>query len=91
MPASVSTYGLSLLILVLLWQLAAALAESRVLPLPLAVLAVPGEGLASGELLYHLALTLARVAAARFGLAPIWKIVLVVELLGRSNGVGFQL
>lgn len=29
--------------------------------------------------------------AARTGLALIWKIVLVVELLGRSNGVGFQL
>lgn len=29
-------------------------------------------------------------AAARSGLALIWKIVLVVELLGRSNGVGFQ-
>jgi NitT/TauT family transport system permease protein len=31
------------------------------------------------------------LAAARTGLALIWKIVLVVELLGRSNGVGFQL
>lgn len=31
------------------------------------------------------------VAAARSGFALIWKIVLVVELLGRSNGVGFQL
>jgi len=31
------------------------------------------------------------MAAARNGLALIWKIVLVVELLGRSNGVGFQL
>lgn len=29
--------------------------------------------------------------SARTGLALIWKIVLVVELLGRSNGVGFQL
>jgi NitT/TauT family transport system permease protein len=29
--------------------------------------------------------------ASRSGLALIWKIVLVVELLGRSNGVGFQL
>jgi len=29
--------------------------------------------------------------SARSGLALIWKIVLVVELLGRSNGVGFQL
>jgi NitT/TauT family transport system permease protein len=31
------------------------------------------------------------LAAARNGLALIWKIVLVVELLGRSTGVGFQL
>ena len=30
-------------------------------------------------------------AAVRSGLALIWKIVLVVELLGRSNGVGFQI
>ena len=29
--------------------------------------------------------------AARNGLSIIWKIVLVVELLGRSNGVGFQI
>ena len=31
------------------------------------------------------------LAAARSGLSLIWKIVLVVELLGRSEGVGFQL
>lgn len=30
-------------------------------------------------------------AAARSGLALVWKIVLVVELLGRPNGVGYQL
>ncbi|MDZ5645883.1 ABC transporter permease [Nitrospirillum sp. BR 11828] len=30
-------------------------------------------------------------AATRSGLALIWKIVLVVELLGRSDGVGFQI
>lgn len=29
--------------------------------------------------------------ASRTGISLIWKIVLVVELLGRSNGVGFQL
>ncbi len=29
--------------------------------------------------------------SARNGLAIIWKIVLVVEMLGRSNGVGFQI
>ncbi len=31
------------------------------------------------------------LAATRSGLALTWKIVLVVELLGRSNGVGFEL
>lgn len=31
------------------------------------------------------------MASARSGMALIWKIVLVVELLGRSNGMGFQL
>ena len=31
------------------------------------------------------------VSAARSGLALVWKIVLVVELLGRSNGVGFKI
>lgn len=30
-------------------------------------------------------------AAARSGLSLVWKIVLVVELLGRPNGVGFQI
>jgi NitT/TauT family transport system permease protein len=31
------------------------------------------------------------IAAARSGLALIWKIVLVVEMLGRSDGMGYQL
>lgn len=31
------------------------------------------------------------LGSARNGLALIWKIVLVVELLGRSDGVGFQI
>ncbi len=30
-------------------------------------------------------------AASRSGVSLVWKIVLVVELLGRSNGVGFQI
>jgi NitT/TauT family transport system permease protein len=29
--------------------------------------------------------------AARSGLSLIWKIILVVELLGRPNGVGFEI
>jgi len=31
------------------------------------------------------------ISAARTGIALIWKIILVVELLGRSNGMGYQL
>ena len=31
------------------------------------------------------------MASARTGLALIWKIVLVVEMLGRSDGMGFQI
>jgi NitT/TauT family transport system permease protein len=31
------------------------------------------------------------IAAARSGLALIWKIVLVAEILGRSSGVGFEI
>jgi NitT/TauT family transport system permease protein len=30
-------------------------------------------------------------AAMRNGIAIIWKIVLVVEFLGRSDGIGFQI
>jgi len=31
------------------------------------------------------------MAATRSGLALIWKIILVVELLGRSDGMGYQI
>jgi NitT/TauT family transport system permease protein len=31
------------------------------------------------------------MAATRSGLALIWKIILVVEMLGRSDGMGYQL
>ena len=31
------------------------------------------------------------LASARFGLGLIWKMVLFVELLGRSNGIGYQI
>jgi NitT/TauT family transport system permease protein len=30
-------------------------------------------------------------AAGRSGLSLVWKIVLIVELLGRPNGIGFQI
>ena len=76
-------YGLSLLTLLLLWQFTAGLAESRVLPPPLAVLEVMLEALASGELLYHLGVTLARVAAA-FLLAMAFGVALGIAM-GRSK------
>jgi NitT/TauT family transport system permease protein len=47
-----------------------------------------------GQIMLHVVLpqlTPFIVAAARSGLSLIWKIVLVVELLGRSDGMGFQL
>ncbi|HJP45001.1 MAG TPA: ABC transporter permease, partial [Arenicellales bacterium] len=54
----------SILLLLGLWQVAAGIADSRVLPAPMEVFVVLGEGLASGELPYHLVATLARVAAS---------------------------
>lgn len=47
-----------------------------------------------GRLLRHVILPQLQpyfAAATRSGIALIWKIVLVVELLGRPNGVGFQI
>ncbi len=76
-------YGLSLLTLLLLWQFTAGFAESRVLPPPLAVLEVMLDALASGELLYHLGVTLARVAAS-FLLAMAFGIALGIAM-GRSK------
>ena len=80
--AGFGLYGLSLLVLVLAWQFAAGLAESRVLPPPLAVLTVLAEALANGELVYHLAVTLARVAAS-FLLAMAFGVAIGI-VLGRS-------
>lgn len=48
----------------------------------------------AGRMLRHVILPQLQpyfAAATRSGIALIWKIVLVVELLGRSNGVGFQI
>jgi len=47
-----------------------------------------------GDFLHHIVIPQLApfiAAAARSGIAVIWKIVLVVEFLGRSNGVGFQI
>lgn len=66
-PALLAT-TLSLIALVLLWAVAAGLWPSRALPPPLAVWQVLVKEAASGDLPFHLAITLARVAAA-FALA----------------------
>ena len=55
---------LSIALLIVVWQLAAALLQSRVLPPPLVVLDAMLEASASGELPYHVGVTLARVAAS---------------------------
>ena len=56
--------ALSLLAFIAIWQVAAGLADSRMLPPPLTVLQVMLAGLSDGELIHHLAITLARVAAS---------------------------
>lgn len=51
-------------------------------------------GMSAAERLWHVTLPQLMpyiLASIRNGLAIIWKIVLVVEFLGRSNGVGFQI
>jgi NitT/TauT family transport system permease protein len=50
-------------------------------------------GLRRSQILRHVTLPQLApylAAAARSGLSLVWKIVLLVELLGRSNGVGFE-
>jgi NitT/TauT family transport system permease protein len=50
-------------------------------------------GLRRSQILRHITLPQLApylAAAARSGLSLVWKIVLLVELLGRSNGVGFE-
>ncbi len=55
---------LSVALFAALWEAAALAADSRLLPGPAAVLGVLGQGLGDGELPYHVAITLARVAAS---------------------------
>jgi NitT/TauT family transport system permease protein len=56
--------GASIALLILIWAVAAWLADSRFLPAPLPVFERIAEGLVSGELAYHTGVTLARVAAS---------------------------
>jgi NitT/TauT family transport system permease protein len=78
-------HALSLLLLLLLWAVAAALAQSRTLPTPLAVLRVLAAAIADGSLPYHLAITLARVAAS-FAIALLVGGALGIAL-GRNPGL----
>ncbi len=75
--------ALSILALLALWQLAAAMVESRTLPPPLVVFDVLVAGFANGEIPYHLAITLGRVAAS-FALAMIVGIA-IGTAMGRSQ------
>jgi NitT/TauT family transport system permease protein len=75
---------LSLAALLALWQFAAVLADSRVLPPPLQVLEVMIAGFEDGEVPYHIGITLARVAAS-FVLAMAIGVAFGI-VLGRSKG-----
>ena len=57
-------YVISIAALLLLWQVVASLIADRILPTPAAVLIVLEREVGSGALPYHLAVTLARVAAS---------------------------
>jgi NitT/TauT family transport system permease protein len=63
-PSRPVSFVLSLAVLVLIWAVAAAVAESRVLPGPFAVLAAIWEELQSGALIFHIGMTLLRVTGA---------------------------
>ncbi len=77
--------ALSLIALLVLWQIAAAVADSRLVPGPDLVLTVMARATASGELPYHLGITLWRVTA-RFALAMLIGMAIGI-LLGRKPGL----
>lgn len=81
--------ALSLIGLLVLWQIAAVLANSRFLPGPDLVLTVMAEATASGELPLHLGITLWRVAAS-FALAMLIGVAIGI-LLGRKPGLDHYL
>jgi NitT/TauT family transport system permease protein len=76
---------LSLLLLLAVWQVVAAAAESRVLPPPLVVLEAMVAGFRDGELPLHIAITLARVAAS-FTIAMVIGVAIGVAM-GRSKSL----
>jgi NitT/TauT family transport system permease protein len=74
---------LSLLLLIALWQIAASLAASRLLPEPLAVVTAMLQEARSGALFFNLGATLLRVIAS-FGLAMLFGTALGI-LMGRNQ------
>ena len=58
--SSITLQVLSVLVLLAIWQTAAAMIESRVLPLPVVVLESLAKGIRDGEIPYNIAITLAR-------------------------------
>ncbi|MFM9745711.1 hypothetical protein ACKI2C_50005, partial [Streptomyces brasiliscabiei] len=81
--------GLSLLVVLLLWQLLAWRVNDPLLPSPLAVLDKLVHALREGELLHHLLKTLTRVAAA-FAIAMIVGIAIGLWM-GRSRSANLAL
>jgi NitT/TauT family transport system permease protein len=73
---------LSLVLLLALWQVTAMVADSRLLPLPLAVLTVIGREAQSRALFFNMGMTLARVVAS-FSLAMSFGTIIGV-LMGRN-------
>lgn len=76
---------LSLTLFLAIWHVLALLLNNRMLPLPLVVFQVLWTALASGELPYHLGITLLRLAAS-FGIAMLLGCALGI-LLGRHTGL----
>ena len=77
--------SLSLIILIAIWQVAAMLAASRLLPEPLAVVDVMLREARSGALFFNLSTTLARVVVS-FGFAMLFGTLFGV-LMGRNETV----
>jgi NitT/TauT family transport system permease protein len=85
LKSNVFLQAISLLALLVLWQLAASIMESRVLPPPVDVLSSIEKGFQDGELPYNIAITLSRVAAS-FVLAMAVGIAVGI-VMGRNKTV----
>lgn len=81
--------GSSLLGFFVLWQIIAMFLESPLLPTPVDVLVAMAHDIGSGELLYHLGVTLARVAVS-FVVAMLIGTVIGI-FMGRYDGADLSL